>query len=245
MDSASGKQPSQIDHSLEFSHSFDHDKAQAINLVRLWGEGGRLEGPELDEIQSPTVIKNGDRIIVRENAAFRNLFVGGSIGTGSLGESFVANEDRGLIEQTDQLLLEGVNLIELEHVTPLIVRGESVPYLFRTYKARLDFLSDENLCFIEISRPITEAPSNSVERRRRLSRQHAIYLGLDDIDRRICRLYCDGESTKYVAEKVGLTTRSVEVRRQKILEALGLKRPVDIVKLIVRFEENRLMTKVV
>ena len=63
---------------------------------------------------------------------------------------------------------------------------------------------------------------------------------LDTTDELICHGYLMGDTTKDIATKVGLTARSVEKRRQKIMDIFGFVRPVQIVKMLVRLEEHGL-----
>jgi DNA-binding NarL/FixJ family response regulator len=61
------------------------------------------------------------------------------------------------------------------------------------------------------------------------------------LDRAICFGHGNGEQIKDIAAKVGMTRRSVENRRQKIMDLFGFKRPVEIVKLLVCLDERGLL----
>ena len=46
---------------------------------------------------------------------------------------------------------------------------------------------------------------------------------------------------KDIAAQVGISTRAVENRRQKIMDIFGFTKPIEIVKLLVRLEERGLL----
>jgi len=64
---------------------------------------------------------------------------------------------------------------------------------------------------------------------------------LSEVDRKICQGIALGDLTGEIAAMVGLTRRGVEVRRNKILEHFGFSRKAQIIRLLVRLEENGLL----
>ena len=66
-------------------------------------------------------------------------------------------------------------------------------------------------------------------------------LSLDAINQTICRLDARGDATKSVAECVGLTTRSIEIRRKKIQELFQVERSMDVILITIRLEEHGLL----
>ena len=157
---------------------------------------------------------------------------------GSRTDSYFASEFRTLSQVTDDLMVGGVQSLELEHIVHL---APGQRYTFVTYKRRLDELMDPNLCFMAICRPLRAETGTALDRRRTLSEQLVVFRDLDKTDQTICTMYYHGESTKTIAASVGFTTRSIEIRRQKILDAFGFDRPVEIIKLLTRLEEHALI----
>jgi DNA-binding NarL/FixJ family response regulator len=67
------------------------------------------------------------------------------------------------------------------------------------------------------------------------------YDSLDADDRALCCLMAAGHSQREMAEMLGCTTRTIENRRNRIMETLGAAKPIEIVKLMVRMAEHGLI----
>ncbi|WDQ19300.1 LuxR C-terminal-related transcriptional regulator [Rhodopirellula sp. P2] len=90
-------------------------------------------------------------------------------------------------------------------------------------------------------RPVALLKTDAAEEGPSLSESLLVFQQFDSVDRQICEAIAMGDTTSEIATVVGLTRRSVEVRRAKILERLQFTRPVEIVRLVVRLEENGLL----
>ncbi|MFG0265152.1 MAG: helix-turn-helix transcriptional regulator [Rhodopirellula sp. JB055] len=90
-------------------------------------------------------------------------------------------------------------------------------------------------------RPVAFLKSDVAEEGPSLSESLLVFQQFDSVDRQICEAIAMGDTTSEIATVVGLTRRSVEVRRAKILERFQFTRPVEIVRLLVRLEENGLL----
>jgi FixJ family two-component response regulator len=94
---------------------------------------------------------------------------------------------------------------------------------------------------VMLIRPVAFLKSDVAEEGPSLSESLLVFQQFDSIDRQICEAIAMGDTTSEIATVVGLTRRSVEVRRAKILERFQFTRPVEIVRLLVRLEENGLL----
>ncbi|MCC9658132.1 LuxR C-terminal-related transcriptional regulator [Rhodopirellula halodulae] len=106
---------------------------------------------------------------------------------------------------------------------------------------RVEMENTSDVVAAMLLRPVAYQKESALNDRPSLSESLLVFQQLDAIDRQICEAIATGETTGEIATMVGLTRRSVEVRRAKILERLEFTRPVEIVRLLVRLEENDLL----
>jgi hypothetical protein len=226
------------DPSFHSESSFEDEKKEILRYVLEWGTGDRQAPLDFSAFESIVCIKNADRVITADNEGFRRYFFDGQSSLGQTTEIVESQASRSFSRKTDELILEGVNAIEMEHVRP---RVSGRPCMYITYKRRLDELRDPAFAILKISRATSFIGVSDLERRRSLSELLILLQQLDSIDKTICYRYTNGASSKDIAADVGLATRSVEIRRQKILDHFGFQHPIEIVKMIVRLEEHGLI----
>lgn len=143
-----------------------------------------------------------------------------------------------LDELSERLLRSGAICLRFEHQGP--TRGGQW-YHWATIKARLSTASYDEFGTLTVMRPIVAMSQPMESSLAYLEEQLSQFRRLDGIDREICQGIALGDSSGEIAHSVGLTRRTVEIRRGKILEHFGFYRPVQIVRLIVRLEENGLL----
>jgi hypothetical protein len=223
-----------IDLTFRYDRPFEDEKQAAVKLALESLQAGDVN---FDHINVPVLTLSNHRVITSENAAFRDLFLNGRTGIGFRTDVLFPPPFRKVDHATDALILDGVASVEMEHIGVL---HDGRPCTFLTYKRRLDELKNPSFSILVVSRPLAILGDSEVEKRRSLNELVSILRQLDEIDQFICRAYGKGDSTKDIACSVGLTSRSVELRRQKILDQFGFDRPIEIVKLLVRLEEHGL-----
>ena len=238
-DSKSDQHNLQDSATYEFSRSFDEEKNDLISDLLMWSQSNRSIDFDLTSYESIVMIKNSFRTVTRENQASRKIINGARSGLGSDMAS-LSNDPKyvKLSQLTDTILLDGVLSIEYEHVGRDALGRE---FIFRSFKRRLDELKDPELHLLLMSRPMALVSNGNLERRRNLNELLVLFQQLDEIDQRICFGDTRGETTKHIAATIGMTARSVELRRHKIMEHLGFSRTVEIIILIVRLAENGLI----
>lgn len=191
---------------------------------------------DLSRFESLVSIKDASRRITLENTRFREFMAGGK----SVNEISLTLPPKfaRLSETTDGLILDGVRSLEFEHVGS---GHTGRPCLIQTFKRRLvEDLKDPQYAILLIARPIAYVGTSDEERQQNLAELMSLMRRLDATDELICHGYAMGDTTKDIAASVGLTSRSVENRRQKIMDIFGFERPIQIVKMLVRLEENGL-----
>lgn len=222
---------------IEVDVPFDELRQRVVDHVIRWGKGDRSTALDLSMFNAIVAIKNSDRLITAENSMFRDILMGGRSSLGGNVDASVGHSFKKVMLATDRLILDGVASLELEHVgTPY----HSRPCTYVTYKRRLDELRDPSYVILTVCRPLAYVGTSEIERRRSLSELRSLLQQLDVVDQDICGGYARGDSSKEIGIKVGLATRSIEIRRQKILDHFGFKRPIEIVKMLVRLEEHGL-----
>ncbi|WP_222436157.1 response regulator transcription factor [Rubripirellula reticaptiva] len=222
---------------IEFATPFCELKRLVVEHLLEWGKGERTESFDLSQFDAIIAIKNSERVVTGESGVFRKLLMDGRSGLGSNVDSTGVRSFRKISQVTDGLILDGVASLELEHVGP---HYNLRPCSFITYKRRLDELQDPSFVILTISRPVAYLGTSNVERRRSLNELVSLLQQLDATDQEICQGYARGDSSREIGAMVGLTTRSVEIRRQKILAHFGFERPIEIVKMLVRLDERGL-----
>ena len=111
-------------------------------------------------------------------------------------------------------------------------------YLIRTHKRNLLHLNIRGLAILGVSRFEGLVQSKDLTPRLNWSDQIEVFSRLDPRDREICRQISLGITTREIAAQLKITPRSVESHKQKILEALSLPNTVEMIKLLVRFQEH-------
>lgn len=155
-----------------------------------------------------------------------------------LGERFEIRLNRTasrLAELADQMLQIGTATVQYEFEGATHA-GDW--YRWSTRKTRLPGLLLTGFGCLCITRPIAKTKPSVGASIALLEEQFSLFRSLDEIDQTICQGMTLGDSTEEIACEVGLTRRSIEVRRSKILQVFGFSRQVQIVRMMVRFEEN-------
>lgn len=192
---------------------------------------------KFDQFESMIGIKSSSRLLSFENQRFRSFLHNDKSAVGLLFSQKLASNLSKISETTDTLILDGVNSILLEHVGS---GRDGRPCTFITKKCRLDDLRNPDYTILIISRPLLYIGSEDAGRNHSLAELLSLIQQLDTIDQNICRGLAMGDPIKEIANRVGLTTRSVENRKQKVMKVFGFSRPIEIVKMLVRLEENGL-----
>ncbi|WP_283430389.1 nitrogen regulation protein NR(II) [Neorhodopirellula lusitana] len=232
MSEAEGVVQLQVDFRTVTQWLNDHDRQSS--------SFGQNIGQELDNLRLSTAVclTDSDGMIRGINKAAR-VWLGidqSSIG----GRSNLLPWHRGnrLEDLSDQMLTMGARQLQFIHEaqTP-----QGRWWRWATIRSHVPAIIGGGEDSIVMTRPVAKARSPQDQQATLLTEQLALFYELDETDRAICHGIALGDSTSEVAQSVGLTRRSVEVRRTKILEHFGFARIVQVVRLMVRFEENQLL----
>ncbi len=227
-------QPIETTIRLDSQHnSFERVKAGVVTAILKWEsqEGGELN---LEIFSDCVYIEDSSGLIVRENQSFRTTFGSGAT---LFGRTMRRDE---VVRNMDAILMLGNPWIECRHFS-----SDALGRIceLQTFKRRLDDVGDPELCILGITRVIRIVDEDETVRQLTLKEQFAMYKTFDEVDHTICAMFSAGETTKDIAETVGLTTKSIENRRNRMMRILGLSHPIEIVKFLVRLEENGLISR--
>lgn len=223
---------------LVYSRSFKQEQSLILEEVNRWRPFCGERELDLSQVEACVAIKNKERNIVFANSAFRYFFAAGNQVVERSTEAFTFWKTAKLSQQTDELILEGTQSIDVEHVGR---DAEGRGYTFRTYKCSLAEWTNPNYFILGVSRPIALLGNSEHEQSKKLSELHALFVSLDAVDQTICRLDAQGELTKDIAASVGLTSRSIENRRKKLLGLFRVERFMEIIRITIRLEEHGLL----
>lgn len=206
--------------------------------LREWMSGNRTQPPDIEQFPVPVYLKNRDRVLTLVNSSYQTNFSNKELPIGKHSDSVLAESIAKVSAASDSIILDGYSRLELDHVG---VGLKQRWYLMRTHKVDLSDYRYEPYAILGISIPI-RVLENPEERKADVADLFAIYDAFARIDRQICTLYALGETTRAIAERLGVSTRTVENHRASILKQLGLSKPVEIIRLLVRFEERGLVS---
>ncbi|MEN1678575.1 MAG: hypothetical protein AAGJ46_03210 [Planctomycetota bacterium] len=186
----------------------------------------------LNGFQQPVFIKNAERVLVVTNKAFDDFFAEGS-GAGRHANSFLHPSFRAASNLTDELILSGSDEIDCVHNG---VANDGFAYLCLIHKRSLAWLGRPGFRIIGVIQPMERLEASSP--RFQLRRLATVYRRLDPKDQDLCRLVVLGRSSSEIGDELGMTGRNVEIRRKKAFESLGVKKPVDLARLLVQLQER-------
>lgn len=224
-----------------YKQSFEQDCNEIQQIICRWQiESGNFVDLNLDGFESLVAIKNVQRIITYENLSFRRYMNFGRSAEGLRAEQFLSPHVAKVSQSTDQLLLDGVILLQIEHLN--LWEGNKTISMV-TFKRRMDDLKNPACAILVVARAKDYVRSNEFERKLGLNEALVLLQQLDEKDKRICKGLLHGDTTKETADSIGMTPRAVELRRQRIMDLFHFDRPIEIVKLLVRLEENGLISE--
>lgn len=219
----------------QFSRPFSDCVSEIVGVFEQSLDGFPDNLFRLADFDCAVYLKNRERVIVYSNEAHRNMFSVDHRTVGLAPENFLDTSNIGVSKHSDMMLMSGAKQIDFEHVGRA---ADGLYYLIRTHKRSLLHMNIRGLAILGVSRFEGLVESKDLTPRLNWSDQIEVFSRLDPRDREICRQISLGITTREIAAQLKITPRSVESRKQKILEALSLPNTVEMIKLLVRFQEH-------
>lgn len=210
----------------------------AIDLVQAIEESvghGTADLAGLPEIDECVFIKNGRGVVVYANAAHRGFFTPEESPIGRTGHAFLDSSIIPAAEKLDELILHGCPYAETEHYG---CGPDGRRYRLRTHKRSLAPLGAPGLAILGVTRVLSADQDESGSPRMSLAQHAERFRALSERDQEVCRKTALGASSRQLGEEMGLTTRGVELRKQKAFARLGVAKAVDLARLLTRLQDG-------
>ncbi|QDT67108.1 hypothetical protein MalM25_00050 [Planctomycetes bacterium MalM25] len=194
---------------------------------------GRDRFDSLDLIEDCVSIKNPAGVVVHCNTAHRRALSPQESPLGRTAHAYLDPSFAHRIEAIERLIGDDCPFLECEHSG----RAPDGAYVrIHSRKRSLRELGNSGLSVLSVMRIIDR--DESIPKRLDLAALCNKYRELSQRDQEICRLTASGASSRELGELMDLTTRGVELRKQKAFAHLGVAKAVDLARLLVRLQDG-------
>ncbi|TWU47867.1 LuxR C-terminal-related transcriptional regulator [Rubripirellula reticaptiva] len=180
-------------------------------------------------------IKATDGTILDCNDSYRKLFSHHVSPTGRLGSAYLDESLIAASQLSDQLIISGADDVVFTHPCR-DSHGRSIT--LRTYKSSLLGLGHPRYAILGICRLMRVSIS---DRHVRLLPLHASwnqFAKLKPRDQQIAAALARGEKLKTIASELSVSDKTVENARSQIFRHMNLDQAADLIKLLVRLQDN-------
>ena len=198
-------------------------------------ESGTTLSERLKQEADAVYIKSVEGKILMSNRAYETMFSDEKLTLGRPGSSYLTDSVQEVARLSDNMLLTGCQVIQFDHVGHDSA-GRDVR--FRTYKRSLLGMGHPTMAIMGVTRLLEVIGNSGVIRLNTLKDQWKSFSQLDDFDRAIAIGLGRGISVGDIAAEHNVTKKTIENHRAAILKALKLNSPVELIKLVVRLQEN-------
>ncbi len=196
--------------------------------------GGSFNG-QFDSESDAIFIKTVDGQILHANQAYNDIFCDQTVAVGRQGSSYLADSVSKIATHSDEMLMAGAMSVHFDHLGH-DARGREVR--LRTFKRTILGQGHPSMAILGIVRLLDVVGNTDAFRLQRLKDHWRLFSQLDDLDRSIAIGLAQGLAVGDLAEEKGVTRKTIENHRGSILRKMGLNAPIDLVKLVVRLQEN-------
>lgn len=208
----------------------------AYEIISKALDRGSDEFLELNEFSESISLKNANRVVVFSNEAHRIDFSPATSPIGRTSHTYLDPVVAERAETLQSLVLGGCSFAECEHSGP---GPDGTIYRMVFHKRSLQSLGAPGLAILCVTRIISrEASGDAASNRLDLAASCTQFRDLSDRDQEICRLTALGVSSRELGERLGMTTRGIELRKQKAFAQLGTAKAVDLARLLVRLQDR-------
>lgn len=189
----------------------------------------------LEDIEEAVYIKATDGQIVLSNPSYDANFAGNLTAIGRYAKTYLDNSIWTVANASDQLIVHGCPFVDFEHVG-LNGRGENLK--MRTYKKSLLGVGHPKMAILGVTRIDGVLEDVQSERIQSLSAAWSHFEKLDLRDQHIAKGISHGMKVKALAQELDVSEKTVENRRQVIYKTLSISGPTDLVRILVRLQDN-------
>lgn len=180
-------------------------------------------------------VKAADGTLLVHNAAYESMFANGFAPIGRQSGVFLHESIIPVSQNSDAMILAGADEVMFWHPGR---DSEGRLVCFRTFKASLLGLGHPRKAILGISRLVSTDPDDRAIKMLPLSLSWTLFAGLRDREQEIAAATARGERTKVIAQRMGCSEKTVENSRNAIMKTLSLESPAELIKLMVRLQDN-------
>lgn len=207
----------------------------AYEYVRDELGGGRCDFSAFESWRDGVCIKNADGVVVFSNPAHSRVFVRGGSPIGRTAQSYLDPAMAQRCEAVDALLMGGVPYVQLEHSGH---GPDGSSYRVQAHKRSLQELNHPGFATLTVLRLLERSESPNASMQLSLTSAAERFRNLSERDQEICRLTALGVSSRELGDRLGMTTRGIELRKQKAFAKLGVAKAVDLARMLVRLQDR-------
>lgn len=209
--------------------------ANAYAYVKSELAAGRTDFSAFTGWQDGVCIKNADGVVVYSNAAHSETFVRGGSPIGRTAQSYLDPAMAQRSDAIDSLLMGGVPYVHCEHSGH---GPDGSSYRVEAHKRSLQDLNKPGFATLVVLRLLERSESPSADMQLTLTAAADRFRNLTERDQEICRLTALGVSSRELGDRLNMTTRGIELRKQKAFAKLGVAKAVDLARMLVRLQDR-------
>ena len=213
----------------------------ADEIVQRTVETLRLRSPDFDwfeELEDGVFIKNRQGTIVQFNQEFVRVAKGGPGHIDRTGSVYMEKKLAEISKRSDELVFGGASSLDFVHQA---FASDGRKYLFHTFKCDLASEKVSGYELLGITRPIAPLDEDSSKSDQELHQLHQRFVLLSLRDQDICRLTVLGATSREIGDRLGISSRAIEMRKQKIFETLKVAKSIELARKLVRMEERGIL----
>lgn len=215
--------------------SVRHVAAMLVEALKQSVGQGDDHFASLPEVDDCVYVKNGRGVLVYCNDAHRDFFCDGQTPLGRTAHTYLQGPLARRAEMAEELLLSGCPYVECEHTA---AGPDGAPYRMRAHKRSLAEIGAPGLAILGVIRIVGRDDTAEATERLDMPSVAERFKTLSERDQEICRLTALGVSSRELGDRLGMTTRGIELRKQKAFAHLGVAKAVDLARLLVRLQDR-------
>lgn len=208
---------------------------EVYELVQAAVSRGSSDFSELDGYEESLHVKNSSGVLVYVNSAHRRLFSPSASPLGRTAEAFLHPTVAATVQRLDELIQGGCTYVECEHTGP---GPDGAVYRMHSLKCSLKAFGAPGLTVLGATRVLERDDSGAITDQLDLVASCGRFRELSERDQEICRLTALGVSSRELGDRLGMTTRGIELRKQKAFAHLGVSKAVDLARLLTRLQDR-------
>ena len=208
---------------------------EAYRHVKECVERGDWSFPHLATLSECVYISNSQGVLVYSNESHRKHFSPNASPIGRTKRAFLDPAVADRADKIESLIFDGAPYVICENVG---VGLNGATYHVIAHTASLKPLNAPGLAILGVLKLKVRDDQQNVAKQTDLTVAYAKFRELGARDQDICRHTALGVSSRELGETLEMTTRGVELRKQKIFSKLGVAKAVDLARLLTRLQDN-------